>query len=165
MGTAGQVGVEHRQQDRGIDAIVGAAFCRPHRRIDLMPLRPVLLQPRAQALLGGGRIVDPGVSLCQGAELHQRDIIMMHGLSGLLPRTDAAMAGMAPGESQVLPQQANQIVRRWPADGEKAQVRERSNVVAGYDYREIMTSCGTSFGIMALLAGAERGLLPRAGVR
>jgi len=42
--------------------------------------------------------------------------------------------------------------------------RERSNPVAGYDYRETVTSGGTGFGVMALLAGAERGFLPRAAV-
>jgi hypothetical protein len=38
--------------------------------------------------------------------------------------------------------------------------RERSNPVAGYDYRDTVTSGGTGFGIMAMLAGAARGLLP-----
>ncbi len=44
--------------------------------------------------------------------------------------------------------------------------RERSNAVPayGYDYRETVASGGTGFGLMALLAGAERGFLPRAEV-
>jgi hypothetical protein len=42
--------------------------------------------------------------------------------------------------------------------------RERSNPVAGYDYRETVTSGGSGFGVMALLAGADRGFLPRSAV-
>jgi hypothetical protein len=38
--------------------------------------------------------------------------------------------------------------------------RERSNPVAGYDYLQTVTSGGTGFGIMALIAGASRGFLP-----
>jgi hypothetical protein len=37
--------------------------------------------------------------------------------------------------------------------------RERSNQVPGYDYLETVTSGGTGFGIMALVAGASRGFL------
>ena len=48
-----------------------------------------------------------------------------------------------------------------PASG---MARERSNPVSGYDYRDTVTSGGTGFGIMALLAGAGRGFLPRAAV-
>lgn len=40
--------------------------------------------------------------------------------------------------------------------------RERSNEVRWYDYRDTVTSGGTGFGLMALLAGVERGFLPRA---
>ena len=43
--------------------------------------------------------------------------------------------------------------------------RERSNPVGGYDYRDTVTSGGTGFGLMAMLAGAARGFLPRADVR
>lgn len=43
--------------------------------------------------------------------------------------------------------------------------RERSNPVPGYDFLETVTTGGTGFGIMAMLAGASRGLLPRAAVR
>lgn len=42
--------------------------------------------------------------------------------------------------------------------------RERSNPVAGYDYLETVASGGTGFGIMAMLAGAARGFLPRSDV-
>jgi len=42
--------------------------------------------------------------------------------------------------------------------------RERSNPVSGYDYRETVTTGGTGFGIMAMLAGAARGHLPRTAV-
>jgi hypothetical protein len=42
--------------------------------------------------------------------------------------------------------------------------RERSNPVIGYDYQHTVCTGGTGFGIMALLAGAERGFLPRAAV-
>lgn len=42
--------------------------------------------------------------------------------------------------------------------------RDRSNPVAGYDYLDTVCSGGTGFGIMALIAGAERGFLPRAAV-
>ena len=48
-----------------------------------------------------------------------------------------------------------------PASG---MARERSNPVAGYDYRETVTTGGSGFGIMAMLAGAERSFLPRAHV-
>jgi hypothetical protein len=48
-----------------------------------------------------------------------------------------------------------------PASG---MARERSNPVRQYDYRETASSGGTGFGVMALLAGAERGFLPRAEV-
>ncbi|HEX5212203.1 MAG TPA: glucoamylase family protein [Pseudolabrys sp.] len=48
-----------------------------------------------------------------------------------------------------------------PASG---MARERSNPVAGYDYRDTVCSGGTGFGIMALITGAERGFLPRAAV-
>ena len=43
-----------------------------------------------------------------------------------------------------------------------AMARERSNPVPGYDYLETVCSGGTGFGIMALIAGASRGFLPRA---
>lgn len=49
-----------------------------------------------------------------------------------------------------------------PASG---MARERSNPVAGYDFRETVTTGGTGFGIMAMLAGVARGFLPRAAVR
>ncbi|HTR01136.1 MAG TPA: glucoamylase family protein [Candidatus Acidoferrum sp.] len=42
--------------------------------------------------------------------------------------------------------------------------RERSNP-AGYDYLETVTTGGTGFGLMALIAGCERGWLTRAAVR
>lgn len=45
-----------------------------------------------------------------------------------------------------------------PASG---MARERSNSVAGYNYLDTVTSGGTGFGVMAMLAGAARGFLPR----
>ena len=42
--------------------------------------------------------------------------------------------------------------------------RERSNPVSGYDYQTTVTTGGTGFGVMAMLAGAQRGFLPRAAV-
>jgi hypothetical protein len=42
--------------------------------------------------------------------------------------------------------------------------RERSNPVAGYDYLNTVTTGGTGFGIMAMLAGASRGFLQRRDV-
>jgi hypothetical protein len=45
-----------------------------------------------------------------------------------------------------------------------AMARERSNAVPGYDYLDTVSSGGTGFGIMALIAGVARGFLPRAGV-
>jgi hypothetical protein len=45
-----------------------------------------------------------------------------------------------------------------------AMARERSNPVPGYDYLDTVCSGGTGFGIMALIAGAARGFVPRAGV-
>ncbi len=44
-------------------------------------------------------------------------------------------------------------------------VRERSNPVSRYDYLETVSSGGTGFGIMAMLAGAARGFLPRSAVQ
>lgn len=43
-----------------------------------------------------------------------------------------------------------------------AMARERSGGRASYDIAETVTTGGTGFGIMALIAGAERGFLPRA---
>ena len=43
--------------------------------------------------------------------------------------------------------------------------RERSNPVAGYDFIDTVTTGGTGFGIMAMVAGAERGFLTRGDVR
>jgi hypothetical protein len=43
--------------------------------------------------------------------------------------------------------------------------RERSNPVIGYDYLDTVATGGTGFGIMAMLAGATRGFIPRAKVR
>ncbi|HXD44626.1 MAG TPA: glucoamylase family protein [Pseudolabrys sp.] len=43
--------------------------------------------------------------------------------------------------------------------------RERSNPVAGYDYRDTVTTGGTGFGVMALIAGAARGFVTRADAR
>ena len=43
--------------------------------------------------------------------------------------------------------------------------RERSNPVSGYDFRDTVTSGGTGFGIMAMLAGAARGFIPRDDAR
>lgn len=45
-----------------------------------------------------------------------------------------------------------------------AMARERSNPVSGYDYLDTVCSGGTGFGIMAMLAGAARGFLPRSEV-
>lgn len=45
-----------------------------------------------------------------------------------------------------------------------AMARERSNAVPGYDYLDTVCSGGSGFGIMALIAGAARRFLPRAGV-
>jgi hypothetical protein len=42
--------------------------------------------------------------------------------------------------------------------------RERSNPDPNYDYLDTVTSGGTGFGIMAMLAGVARGFLPRGGV-
>lgn len=42
--------------------------------------------------------------------------------------------------------------------------RERSNPVAGYDFLQTVCTGGTGFGIMAMLAGASRGFLPRTAV-
>src|SRR3546814_16385143 len=50
------------------------------------------------------------------------------------------------------------------AHPESGMARERSNPVPQYDYRDTAASGGTGFGLMALLAGAERGFLPRAEV-
>lgn len=49
-----------------------------------------------------------------------------------------------------------------PASG---MARERSNPVPGYDFRDTVTTGGTGFGIMAMIAGASRGFLPREDVR
>ena len=49
-----------------------------------------------------------------------------------------------------------------PASG---MARERSNPVAGYDFQDTVTTGGTGFGIMAMIAGAARGFLPRDEVR
>lgn len=43
--------------------------------------------------------------------------------------------------------------------------RERSAGSHGYDVQETVTTGGTGFGIMALIAGVERGFLPRGDVR
>jgi len=43
--------------------------------------------------------------------------------------------------------------------------RERSNPVPGYDYMQTVTTGGTGFGVMAMLAGCERGFLTRADAR
>lgn len=40
--------------------------------------------------------------------------------------------------------------------------RERSNPVSGYDYRDTVTTGGTGFGLMAMLAGIARGFITRA---
>src|SRR5438477_11702949 len=45
-----------------------------------------------------------------------------------------------------------------------AMARERSNPAAGYNYLETVTTGGTGFGVMALLAGVSRGFLDRASV-
>lgn len=42
--------------------------------------------------------------------------------------------------------------------------RERSGGVAGYDISETVATGGTGFGIMAMIAGAERGFLPQNAV-
>src|SRR5690348_8678014 len=42
--------------------------------------------------------------------------------------------------------------------------RERSNPVPGYDFRDTVTTGGTGFGVMALIAGASRGFLKREDV-
>lgn len=42
--------------------------------------------------------------------------------------------------------------------------RERSNAVPGYDYLDTVCTGGTGFGIMAMLAGANRGFLARDAV-
>jgi hypothetical protein len=43
--------------------------------------------------------------------------------------------------------------------------RERSNAVPGYHYLDTVTTGGSGFGIMAMLAGCDRGFLTRADVR
>lgn len=48
---------------------------------------------------------------------------------------------------------------------ESGLARERSNPVAGYDFLDTVTTGGTGFGIMAMLAAAERGFLTRSDVQ
>ena len=48
-----------------------------------------------------------------------------------------------------------------PASGA---ARERSNPVSGYDHRMTVATGGTGFGIMAMIAGAERGFLSKDAV-
>jgi len=50
------------------------------------------------------------------------------------------------------------------AHPESGMARERSNPYPSYDYRDTVTSGGTGFGVMAMLAGAQRRFLPRAAV-
>lgn len=50
------------------------------------------------------------------------------------------------------------------AHADSGLARERSNPVANYDYRTTVCSGGSGMGVMALLAGAERGFLTRAAV-
>jgi hypothetical protein len=47
---------------------------------------------------------------------------------------------------------------------ESGLARERSNPVAGYDYLDTVTTGGSGFGIMAMLAAAERGFISRSDV-
>lgn len=51
------------------------------------------------------------------------------------------------------------------AHPESGMARERSSGTTSYDTQETVTTGGTGFGIMALIAGAERGFLPAADVR
>jgi hypothetical protein len=50
------------------------------------------------------------------------------------------------------------------AHPQSGMARERSNAVDGYDHLATVTSGGTGFGIMAMLAGAARNFLPRDAV-
>ena len=50
------------------------------------------------------------------------------------------------------------------AHPQSGMARERSNPVAGYDYLETVTTGGTGFGVMAMLAGVQRGFLPHGEV-
>lgn len=61
--------------------------------------------------------------------------------------------------------QRNTLGYFWDfAHPRSAMARERSNPVAAYDYLDTVCSGGTGFGVMAMIAGASRGFLPRAGV-
>jgi hypothetical protein len=87
---------------------------------------------------------------------------------------------MAGGQVSTIPQRRNaarsdaellDLVQRqtlsyfWDfAHPASAMARERSHPVAGYDYLDTVCSGGTGFGVMAMLAGAARGFLPRGGV-
>jgi hypothetical protein len=51
------------------------------------------------------------------------------------------------------------------AHPESGLARERSSPDPNYDYLQTVTSGGSGFGVMALIAGAERGLLPKAEVQ
>ena len=49
----------------------------------------------------------------------------------------------------------------WDFGHPSGMARERSNADPNYDYLDTVTGGGTGFGIMAMLAGAARGFLPR----
>src|SRR5947209_5919823 len=78
------------------------------------------------------------------------------------------MAGVGVSETGVLLDEVQRRTLRYfwdfahPVSG---MARERSNPVDSYDYLETVTTGGAGFGIMALLAGAARGFLPRDEVR
>ncbi|MGH6789354.1 MAG: glucoamylase family protein [Pseudolabrys sp.] len=81
------------------------------------------------------------------------------------PATQPAVVSEQPDERLLGLIQRQTLNYFWefghPASG---MARERSNPVAGYDFQQTVCTGGTGFGIMAMLAGASRGFLPRTAV-
>ena len=122
---------------------------------------------RAERLAAPEPIFEPGTFIVQIGSSSQTLAAARHRMA----RGHMTGTGQAASTTRLSDDELLDLVQRqtlsyfWdfahPASG---MARERSNPVAGYDYLETVTTGGTGFGIMAMLAGAERGFLPRAQV-
>jgi hypothetical protein len=120
--TVRQVGIEDRKQLRAVDQVVGRfAPRRPHSGIDLVPLRPMAIEARAQRShrsLPSGRVIDEFDAVHERAKLYERNRVVACTL--FFPWPDAGFACMSEREVEVEAKEAAELFATLAASREVA---------------------------------------------
>jgi len=109
-----QIGIEDREQSRGVDEILDIeATDRPHRRVNTMLFRPMQRQACVEGVyrrFERAGVFDPRRAMHERTQLNQRDIIMVSVFQRLFPWADTGLAGMAGSKCHVGPLQLRQCL-------------------------------------------------------